>query len=160
MKALLKGLKEPKSTEEAAEQYAEVAKKAGYDLKKEAILNVLKAKEKVQKAITEKAENTVKVAINEKELETVAGGGEIEGGTCESTFDYGEWCWVSDSCAVVINSYTGEKGVDPMICVNNTTNLHLPELEGPGDWESWRDFCPGTMLGEDPAPLPDPWEDL
>ncbi len=97
--------------------------KAGYDLKEEAILKILKIKEKVQKAITEKTENTVKGAMNEKEENT-------------------------------------KKGADPTICVNNTTNLHLPDLEPPDGRVSWDDWCPETMQGEDPALLPDPWDDL
>ena len=74
----------------------------------------MNAREKIQQAQTAKAEGEIKTALNEDDLESVAGGvdGE-EGGEktnnigCESTTKSAEeeWCWFSDACNYVVNYY-------------------------------------------------------
>ena len=102
-KELIKAAKEPANAEEAAALYADIAEKAGIAVSKETIAAFLKGKEENQQQATAKAEGAVKAALNEDDLENVAGGGKDE--RCDSTFDRGEWCWFSDSCSYVISYY-------------------------------------------------------
>ena len=96
-KELLKALPAPKSEEEALAGYQSVAKQLGFDLSQNEIQAALKAMAQEQK------EKTDKVALEDADLESVAGGGQDE--RCSSTFDRGEWCWFSDSCSYVISHY-------------------------------------------------------
>ena len=96
-KELLKALPAPKSEEEALAGYQSVAKQLGFDLSQNEIQAALKAMAQEQK------EKTDKVAMEDADLESVAGGGQDE--RCSSTFDRGEWCWFSDSCSYVISYY-------------------------------------------------------
>ena len=73
-KELLKESGEPANAEEAAEQYAAIAEKLGFDVKKENILRFLNAKEKLHQAQTMNAESAVKEALDEEALDSVAGG--------------------------------------------------------------------------------------
>ena len=104
---LLNAAKEPANAEEAAQLYADIAEKAGISVSKETICEFLKGKEQIQKAVAAKAEENLKSALSENDLDNVAGGAEIEGKqiSCKDTFMPGEWCWVSDYCSVVISSY-------------------------------------------------------
>ncbi len=102
-KAKLKGMQEPGTAEEAAEQYLAIAQDMGIAVSREDMTAFLKAKEQAQREKAAKAEEKVKEALDEDALENVAGGQKIGG--CESTADIGEWCWFSDSCAVLINDY-------------------------------------------------------
>ena len=102
-KELIKAAKEPANAEEAAALYADIAEKAGIAVSKETIAAFLKGKEENQQQATAKAEGAVKAALNEDDLENVSGGGKDE--RCDSTFDWGEWCWFSDSCSYVISYY-------------------------------------------------------
>lgn len=102
-KEKLKGMQEPGSAEEAAEQYFAIAQDLGISVSREDVTAFLKAKEKVQREKAAKAEEKVKEALDEDALDAVAGGQKIDG--CESTADIGEWCWFSDSCSVLINDY-------------------------------------------------------
>ena len=96
-KELLKALPAPKSEEEALAGYQSVAKQLGFDLSQNEIQAALKAMAQEQK------EKTDKDAMEDADLESVAGGGQDE--RCSSTFDRGEWCWFSDSCSYVISHY-------------------------------------------------------
>ena len=109
-KELRKGMKEPASTEEAAEQYITIAEKMGFSVTKESILEFLTVMEKKQQAQAAKAQNEIKAALNEDDLESVAGGveGKNENNSgCESTTKSAEeeWCWFSDACNYVVNYY-------------------------------------------------------
>ena len=106
-KKLMKEAKEPASLEEAAALYADIAAKTGISVAKETILEFLEKKEKVQQAESAKAEGTVKQALDEEALDEVAGGSDYEkhNTACDTTYYKGEWCWFSDSCAVVISYY-------------------------------------------------------
>ena len=104
VKEKLKGMREPGTVEEAAEQYSAIAQETGISVSREDLLSFLKAKEKTQMEKAAKAEESVKEALDEDALDAVAGGQKISG--CESTADIGEWCWFSDSCAVLINDYS------------------------------------------------------
>ena len=97
---LLKEAGEPANIEEAAALYADVAEKAGISVSGATIREMLEGREAIQKNITAKAEGAVKEALAEAELDTVAGGQRPE---CASTYLPNEWCWVSDSCSVIIS---------------------------------------------------------
>ena len=110
VKELMKGMKEPANTEEAADQYVAVAAKIGMTLSREQILGFLKAKEGFQQSLTAKAEEQVeKAALSEESLDAVAGG--MQHAECGSTFLDDEWCWFSDHCSVVITSYNDVSGL-------------------------------------------------
>lgn len=107
---LLKASKEPADDKEAINQYAEIAKKLGLDVSLKDLEAFLNAKEKLQQKLTEKADSAVKEALDEKSLENVAGG---INGECADTYTYGEWCWFTDACSVMINFYTTGGPIDP-----------------------------------------------
>lgn len=158
-KELMKSVGEPKSAEEAEEQYAAIAEKLGYDLSVEEIRHVLQAMESSQKARTGSAEDAVKASLDENDLNAVAGGGGPEFSDCEMTHHPGEWCWMTDSCSMIINFYEGlPDDVDVVTCMNNTTTYHLKAKEDYEDWDTWYNVCPGNALPE-PAPKEDPWKD-
>ena len=98
---MIKKLPVPNSEEEALAGYQSVAKQLGFDLPKEDMIAALKAFAEEQRAKTDK------IALNEENLENVAGGGVYE--TCASTYTPDEWCWFSDSCDVLISSYSDDK---------------------------------------------------
>jgi len=150
-KELLKGLKEPSGVEEAAEQYAAIAEKLGYNLSAEELSKALKAEEETLKAKTAKATDTVKEALDETALNAVAGGVTL-GSLCDSTADTEEWCWFSDFCSYVINYYNQE---DAAIKPDGTydcgftvrqmdTRNTCPDNASNDIWEEWRknDLCP------------------
>ena len=109
-KELLKGLKEPSGAEEAAELYADIAAKTGTSISKDAILAILKEKEAIQQARSAKAEGAVRQALEENDLESVAGGANPG---CDDTHSPGEWCWFTDSCSFVISYYDSAENTDP-----------------------------------------------
>ena len=100
---MLKAAGEPASIEEAAALYADVAAQTGISVNKESIQSILDAKEKIQKEKTAKAENAVKEALNESDLESVAGG--VVYTNCEAEASSEEWCWFSDACDFAWNFY-------------------------------------------------------
>jgi len=106
-KELLKGMKEPATTEEAVEQYVMIAKKLGLSISREAILEYVSIREKVQQKQTAKAESEVKTALDEDALDSVAGGGDGDNSGCDSTTKDAdeEWCWFSDACNHVVTFY-------------------------------------------------------
>ena len=99
---LLKGREEPKDGREAIRQYAEIAKELGISVSQKGLEAFLEAREKLQRKKTEEAGSAVREALSEDSLSSVAGGADI----CSSTYESGEWCWVSDSCSAVITGYT------------------------------------------------------
>ena len=102
-KELLKNHPKPESDEEAAGVYASIAEKMGFQVTKEDIVEGLKGLEKIQRT---KTDADVKQALDEDALEQVAGGGADP--RCSDTFSRGEWCWFTDSCSYVINSYSDQ----------------------------------------------------
>ena len=144
-KEIMQGMKEPANVEEAAEEYFAIAEKLGFTLAKKDLLNCLKAKEQAHQAVAAKAEHAVKEALDETDLDAVAGGAVTD---CEDTFSPGEWCFVTDSCAYVITYYD-----DPSIklddtyskCTNNATVIETRDVyAGEGSsWEEWRTNCAG-----------------
>ena len=101
-KELLAGAKEPETIREVADMYLGFAKELGIEVSREEILAFMRQKEKAQQAASEKAEKAVKVALEEQDLEKVAGGAE-----CADTYQEGEMCWFTDSCSIIIKSYSG-----------------------------------------------------
>ena len=148
-KKLIREAKEPANVEEAAALYAEIAEKTGVSVTKETIQQILDKKQEIQKAQTAKAENAVKEALNDTALDNVAGGAD---GGCSSTAEPGEWCWFSDSCSVVINSYA-DQGIP-------YDEDGLNEAYKKGGWDSqndktdWRIFTEGEKT---PASCQDGW---
>ena len=143
-KELLKGVKDPETVDEAVELYAGIADKLGFAVSKENLKEFLTAKEEAQQALTAKVEGDVKVALKDEVLESVAGGAVTK---CADTFAPGEWCWVTDSCAVVINYYD-----DPAIAPDNTytcpssaLSIDTKDVIGgeSGAWEDWNEVCLG-----------------
>ena len=68
------------------------AKKLGYDISKEKILDLIKMKEKIQREKAAKAETVIKKALSEEELDAVAGGNSI----CYDTYMPDENCLLID----------------------------------------------------------------
>ena len=107
MQAMLKGQPKPANDEEAAAVYARVAEKAGYSVTKEDILRAQRDLESRRKKQTETDTGLMKEALDEADLDQVAGGELYE---CDSTYRLeGEWCWFSDSCDVLVLFYDDEK---------------------------------------------------
>ena len=143
-KELLKGLKEPSGAEEAAELYADIAAKTGTSISKDAILAILKEKEAIQQARSAKAEGAVRQALEENDLESVAGGANPG---CDDTHSPGEWCWFTDSCEFVISYY------DNPACKLDSYNYPVKpktystiEEEFPTDYDSDGGFLNGENL--------------
>ncbi len=107
MQALLKDQPKPANDEEAAAIYARIAEKAGYSVTKEDILRAQQDLESGRKKQTEADTGLVKAALDEADLDQVAGGELYE---CDSTYKVeGEWCWFSDSCSVIVLYYDDDK---------------------------------------------------
>ena len=108
MQALLKDQPKPANDEEAAAVYACIAEKAGYSVTKEDILRAQQDLESRRKKQTEADTDRMKVALEEDDLDQVAGG---EGYyLCDSTYRVdGEWCWFSDSCSAIVLYYDDDK---------------------------------------------------
>ena len=144
---LLKG-SSASTIEEIAKVYAGAAKELGFQVEKAELVKFLEAEEKYSKEKAAKAEQTVKEALNEDELETVAGGG------CADTFAPGEWCFFTDSCSVVINYYTDKDAANYNVegtCENNSFGDITTELmfttEDEDDYWSKGDYtlwCKGS----------------
>ncbi len=103
---MIKAAGEPAGIEEAAALYADVAAKTGINVSRESILAILDAKEKIQKEKTARAENAVKEALDERELERVAGG--VVYNNCEAEATSTDWCWFSDACDLAWNWYSAD----------------------------------------------------
>lgn len=135
---LLKSGKEPANVDEAIARYSEIAKELGLDVKQDELAAFLHMREKVQKKLTEEAGAAVKEALDENGLENVAGGADGEGepaGNCASTMIIGEWCWLSDYCSVVINTYHSEKDDEVLNDVFENSLRYLCELDDRGEWD-------------------------
>ena len=124
-KKLIQEAKEPGSIAEAAGLYADIAEKTGISVSRETIQALLEEKEKLQQAITAEAENVVKEALDENDLETVAGGANPG---CDDTHTDGEWCWFTDSCSYLITFYDG------------TSNQAMPITEEKKEEQSETEF--------------------
>ena len=103
---MIRAAEEPADIEKAAVLYAEVAEKSGITVSKETIQSLLEGKERIQKENTEKAENTVKEALSDSDLDSVAGG--VVYNNCESEATSTDWCWFSDACDLAWNWYGDE----------------------------------------------------
>lgn len=108
-KELLKEIESTAGGEETAEKLVSAAKELGFDISKEKFLELVRLKEEEQKRRTESAQSQVKAAIGEKELDTVAGGGEED--ECSDTYVIGENCWFNDSCDYVLRLYEAPETV-------------------------------------------------
>ena len=116
---LLKAAKEPATIDEAADLYVSIGNQLGIKVSREAVLAYMKSRQALQQKVTENAEKNVKKALDEEDLDAVAGGGEL---ACASTYDHsGEWCWVSDSCSMVINYYDTPTGTTPYTSMTDDT---------------------------------------
>lgn len=138
-KAFLKEMQETKNVEEAAEKYVEAAGNLGFSVTKESIMGFLEAEEKQMRKITADAENAVKVALDETDLDAVAGGNGAAGKAneiCDSTFLPHEWCWFSDVCSYIINKYNMpvDQGDDTIACEDT---ILAPK---PFDENGWEDI--------------------
>lgn len=154
-KELLSGMKESDSMETNAEQYHQIAEALGFSISKEQLLAFLQAKEETHKAYAARAEETVKKALEEAELNAVAGGRDGKVTECQDTFSPGEWCTITDSCSYVIRFYD-----DPAIPENYLYEseackdevLHLEEKFIVTDfgtwWEDVKKSCDANMVDD------------
>ena len=111
-KELLEEVKEPAGIEEAAGLYLDLAEKLGINVSRESMISFLQAKEKYQQAQSAKAAETVKEALEDRELDSVAGGYK-EHNECSDTFQDGENCWFTDQCDIVFSHYgTPQNSID------------------------------------------------
>ncbi len=115
----------PKDDQEAVQAYVKIAKELGFDLTADEIITGLKGMEEEQKAKSEK------VLLDESSLEKVAGGAGDP--RCLDTFDEGEWCWFTDSCAYVVTSYYDLPTQTVMLGTEGETPMPLPADEETGD---------------------------
>ena len=90
-----------------------MAKELGIDVSREEMMAFVHVKENMQKAQTEKANQTVKEALGDHDLDQVAGGGANGGALicCKDTFEQGENCWFADDCNMSINNSEGAEGI-------------------------------------------------
>ena len=147
-KELAAAAKVPDNAEEAVEMYLGIAKELGVSVSRENILEFVRQKEKLQLAASAKAEASVKEALDEAVLDSVAGGAADT--QCQDSFDAGEWCWFTDSCAVLITSYEGNYAStnDQYGCSSEAESLSQRDVLA-GDstdfWESWTKECLGGL---------------
>ena len=150
---LMQEAKEPANAEEAAALYAEIAEKTGISVTEDAIRKLLEEKEKIQQAATAKAEGAVKESLDLKDLDAVAGGKDPR---CEDSFIPGEWCWFSDSCSVIITSYSDQShfadtdirlGDDEYVLVTDCEAVQLGINMSPCKQPSYDDMaCPPVQM--------------
>ncbi len=155
VKDMMKGSEEPKTMEEASELYYGIAQKLGCKFSKEELLETMKKVENAKKITAEKVKEKVKKALEEADLNVVAGGvctntvdADPIHSACQDTFNYGEWCWMSDSCSMVINDYSDAKGAyetDPSIDCNSEMMSVTDDSPYGSDYEIWGVTCKGGM---------------
>ena len=119
------GRAKPDTNEEIIEAYVEAAKKLGFDLTTEEIVEGIREQMKEQAAITAKAEEAVR-ELDPQELDKVAGGKQSFE-TCADTYTDYENCWYQDGCDRVTNSYHG------YLCSTSAVS-------------SWIDNCAKTLI--------------
>ncbi len=136
-KELAKEMKKPETEAETAESYVKLAQAMGYDITGKDILKTLLEMEQAQRALTDKANDAVvKIPLGDDALDHVFGGYNPYPIDCESTYTDGEWCWVSDSCKVIIMDYS----------VDEDDVLDIPDFEQNGsDMDIWK-----SLYGDDP----------
>ena len=106
-KELIKTMDIPADREKAADCYVILAGKLGYTLTKEEILAAAQEMSKAQREKTGRAME--KMPLDDEDLANVAGGVQEPGyDGCDSTYHDDEWCWISDSCQVLISFYEDE----------------------------------------------------
>ena len=99
---MIREAKEPDSLDEAVGMYVDIVEKAGVSVSKETLRTFFAGKIRSQMEAAQKADSDIKKALDETDLDSVAGGGIVD---CNSTFEPGEWCWFSDVCSMVISTY-------------------------------------------------------
>ena len=145
-KELLKAAKEPKTAEEAADMYVGIAKELGVSVSREEMMEFVQAREKDQQAETARAQSAVKTAVEEEELDRVAGG-LGDNLICMDTFSPHEWCWANDSCTYLINIYTNDVKADPKPVPEGTRYATVGD-----DYVFYSDTC-GTVLTQYGTPV-------
>ena len=105
---LLGGKNKPESGEEIVAAYVSVAKKLGFDLTDQDVVEGIKAMTQERLAKTEQAAAEMQ-ELSEEDLDRVAGGGEgcaaTQDTNCKSTFEDYENCWSNDGCDWMSNGY-------------------------------------------------------
>ncbi len=92
----------PYDEEKALDLYIDLAKKLGYTISREDLRNWEQEQEKEYKAKSEKAQDGMVESLNLDQMNMVAGG---RRDTCMDTYKRGEWCWLTDSCKMIIRRY-------------------------------------------------------
>ncbi len=103
-KELMNSIDVPDEEEKGVDAYLELANKLGSSISREDLLSWKQEKEKECVSRFEKAEAGMMEAMDPEEM-SMAAGGKRGYPVCESTFHKGEWCWFTDACKHVINSY-------------------------------------------------------
>ncbi len=101
-KEMSENLSVPYDEEKAIDAYIDMAKKLGFTISREDILNWEQEQEKEYKAKSEKAEAGMMESLDLDQMNMVAGG---RRDTCMDTYRRGEWCWLTDSCKMIIRRY-------------------------------------------------------
>ena len=95
-KALFAAAEAPKDEKERILAYIEIANKLGIALTAEGIAAYLLAAANQEPAESE---------LDDEELQQLVGGGDHR--MCETTYQHGENCWVSDGCDMLFNDFGG-----------------------------------------------------
>ncbi len=102
-KEFMDSIEVPVDDEKGIDVYLDLAKKLGFSLSREDFLNWMQEKAKECKARAEKAQASMKEALDLEKMSMVAGGEGLE--FCEETFNNGERCCFTDSCKYAFNVY-------------------------------------------------------
>ncbi len=103
-KELSENLSIPYDEEKAIDVYIDMAKKLGFTITREDLLNWKQEEEEAYKAKAEKAEAGMMESLDMDQMDKVAGGNGHEK-RCRFTYKSGEWCWFQDSCGWIICRY-------------------------------------------------------
>ncbi len=101
-KELMESISVPVDAEKSVDVYVDLAKKLGFTISREDLLNWQQEKDKEYKAKSEKAEAGMAEGLDQDQMKMVAGGGIRP---CRDTYKSGEWCWYTDSCAMIAVHY-------------------------------------------------------
>ena len=137
-KELMQGIKEPSNVEEAADKYLALAEKLGFSLRKEDILSFLKNREQAAQALAGKAEQAVNKALDEADLDGVAGGNILE------PFKTSKDCRFSNACERTINCFDGP------VLLRDGENVETEVCDEPSPIEpmnpkDWKTGCVGDF---------------
>lgn len=104
-KELSENLSVPDDEDKAIDAYIDLAKKLGFTISREDLLNWEQEQEKEYKAKSEKAEAGMMESLDLDQMNMVVGGQIGDYHRCVDTHKEGEWCWLKDSCKMIVRLY-------------------------------------------------------